>query len=225
MTDPSADPDRLDPEALRERAADGADHRPRPHRPPHHLRGRPRPDRPALPADVAAGLGPGAHRQPGGAVAAARRRRAGGDAPRDRPALRRLRASARRAALAAAAGARRGPRATPPRCAAGCSTSWSAPRCDGDPAGRRRLRLRHDRPARAAARRDDADHPSAAPGPAGPHRARPPRRAAAVRAARPKSSSPAARSPWAPRPSRGRWTTSAPRTGGRCRRSTSTPPR
>ena len=36
---------------------------------------RSRPRRPALPADVPAGLGPGAHRQPGGAVAAAHRRR------------------------------------------------------------------------------------------------------------------------------------------------------
>jgi len=36
--------------------------------------------------------------------------------------------------------------------------------------------------------------------------------------------SPAGRSPWAPRPSRGRWTTSAPRTPSRCPPSTWTPP-
>jgi iron(II)-dependent oxidoreductase len=39
------------------------------------------PELPALAADVAAGLGPRAHRQPGGAVAGARRRRPGADAP------------------------------------------------------------------------------------------------------------------------------------------------
>ena len=74
------------------------------------LRGRGRPDPPALAADVPAGLGSGAHRQPGGDVAAARGRRPGPDAPRDRPALRRLRAPALRAADAAAAAAGRGPR-------------------------------------------------------------------------------------------------------------------
>ena len=50
-------------------------------------------------------------------------------------------------------------------------------------------------------------------GPPALHRARP---GAGRRCspARPKSSSPAARSPWAPPPSRGRWTTNGPRTGG-----------
>ncbi len=42
---------------------------------------------------------------------------------------------------------------------------------------------------------------------------------------RPRSSSPAARSPWAPRPNRGHWTTSGPRTPWTCRPSISTPTR
>ena len=129
---PAVDPE-TPPRARRATAA----HRPGPHHAPHHLRRGPRPDRPALAADVPAGLGPGAHRQPGGAVAAAHGRRAGGAAARDRRRLRRLRAPARRAAHAAAAGARRGPRATPPTYAAGCWTSWSAPRSHGAPAASR----------------------------------------------------------------------------------------
>ena len=118
---------------------------------------------PALAADVAAGVGPRAHRQPGGAVAAARRRRPRAGAPGDRRAVRRVRAPPRRPARAAAAqpgrgprlrrrGPRQGARRARPRAAAragGCSS-------DG-------LRLRHGRPARAAARRDDAGHPPAPP--------------------------------------------------------------
>ena len=125
----------------------------------------PRPDRAALAADVAAGLGPGAHRQPGGAVAAADgrrpRRRCG---PRS-TALRRLRAPARR----------RGPRCRccrPPRPAATphevrgrvLDVAGRTPAAPGRPLLDGGLRLRHDRPARAAARRDDARHPPAARG-------------------------------------------------------------
>ncbi len=50
-------------------------HRPGPHRLAHRPRGRPRTDRPALPLDVPAGLGPRPHRQSGGTLAAAQRRR------------------------------------------------------------------------------------------------------------------------------------------------------
>src|SRR5262249_30654910 len=66
------------------------------------------PGQTALAADVPAGLGPRAHRQPGRALAAARGRRARADAPGDRPALRRVRASALGTSHAAAAAARRG---------------------------------------------------------------------------------------------------------------------
>ena len=74
----------------------------------HRQRGRGGPGQTAFAADVAAGLGPGPHRQPGGALAAARGRRARPHAPGDRPAVRRVRAPARRAADAAAAAAGRG---------------------------------------------------------------------------------------------------------------------
>ena len=62
-----------------------SDRRPGPHQRADRLRRRRRPDPAALAADVAAGLGPRAHRQPGGALAAARRRRARAHAPGDRP--------------------------------------------------------------------------------------------------------------------------------------------
>ena len=128
-----------------------------------------------------------------------------------RRALRRVQAPARRPARAAAARPGRGPRATSARCATRCSTCSTTRRFDGRPAGGQRVRVRHDRPARAAARRDHARHPPAARRRAGA------RRAAAARAARParpraRCWCPAGRSPWAPRPSRGRWTTSGPRT-------------
>ena len=71
-------------EALRTRVAELLERArartPRPHR--GRRRGRPR--RPALPVDVAAGLGPRARRQPGGAVAGARRRWSRAAAARDR---------------------------------------------------------------------------------------------------------------------------------------------
>ena len=88
-------------------------------------------------------------------------------------------------------------------------------------AGGRGLRVRHDRPARAAARRDDAGHP---PAPRG--RARAERATAAAAGASCRSgtcSCPRARSRWAPPPSRGRWTTSGPRTPSTCPPSGSTP--
>ena len=49
-----------------------------------------------------------------------------------------------------------------PRSATRCSTLLDARPAGRAPAGRARLRLRHDRPARAAARRDHAGHPPAA---------------------------------------------------------------
>ena len=91
----------------RRRAAGAGPH---PHPRPHRRRRRGRPRRPALPADVAAGLGPRARRQPGGALAGARRRRPRAAAPRDRRALRRLPALAGQPGRAAAARPGRGPR-------------------------------------------------------------------------------------------------------------------
>ena len=94
------------------------------------------------------------------------------------------------------------------------------------PAHRERVRLRHDRPARAAARRDDARHPPAAAGRSGAGRA------AAAGAARP--GRPAGRGAGARRAvhhghldrTRGRWTTSGRRTSvARAERSGSTPSR
>ena len=166
------------------------------------LRRRARPDRPALAADVAAGVGPRPHRQPGGAVAAARRPAAG---PALRPdiddALRRLRAPARRPARRCRCCRPAEARAYAAEVRGRVLDVLDAPTPlpSGTRAARRRLRLRHDRPARAAARRDDAGHPSAPRGPGRPDRARR-RRPAPADAARlpPKSWSPAARSPWAP---------------------------
>ena len=114
-------------------------------------------------------------------------------------------------ARAAAARPGGGPRLRRARSATRSSTSSTTRRCEGRRLLERRLRLRHDRPARAAARRDDARHPPAA------RRARRARRAAAPAGpprgpAPPRCSSPAARSPWAPPPSRGPWTTSGRRT-------------
>ena len=94
--------------AHRRRAGPG----PRPHHRADRRRRRRRPDPPALAADVAAGLGPRAHRQPGGAVAGARRRRPRAGAAGHRRPLRRVPAPARRPAGAAAARPGRGPRAT-----------------------------------------------------------------------------------------------------------------
>src|SRR5262249_60326937 len=78
------------------------------------LRGRRRPDAPALTADVTAGVGSRPRRQPGRAMAAAGRGRAGADAPGDRPSLRRVRAPQGRTPHAAAAAARRGASVRPP---------------------------------------------------------------------------------------------------------------
>ena len=134
-------------------------------------------------------------------------------------ALRRVRAPARgpaRAAAAAPAEARalrrRGPRQ-------GARPARRGRRCTGRPAARRRLRLRHDRPARAAARRDDAGHPPAAARATRCCTAPPPPPAAARPAA--------GRGAGARRPvhhghvdaTRGRWTTSGRRTRSTCRRS------
>ena len=93
---------------------------------------------------------------------------------------------------------------------------------DGGAAPRRRLRLRDDRPARAAARRDHAHHPPAAPRPRRADRpeARPPVHGGAARRS-PRTRRAASR--WAPPPSPGRWTTNGPRTSGSCPRSSSTP--
>ena len=121
--------------------------------------------RAALPADVAAGLGPGAHRQPGGAVAAARRSAAREPMhPEIDPLYDAFEHPRVERPDAAAAAAGRGPRATRTRCAAGSSTCSPASALGraGPAAGRGGLRVRHDRPARAAARRDHADHPPAA---------------------------------------------------------------
>ena len=89
------------------------------------------------------------------------------------------------------------------------------------PAGRPGVRVRDDRPARAAARRDDAGHPPAQTRQPGPDRA------AAGTSARPTCSGcrprcwcPAGRSRWARPPSRGRWTTSGRPTTSTCCRST-----
>lgn len=93
----------------------------------------------------------------------------GGDAPGDRLGLRRLRAPAGDPPLAAAAAPGRGAplrlgRTRPgPRRTGEHSVARPSP-------GRRGLRVRHDRPARTAARRDHADHPSAAAGPGRAHR-------------------------------------------------------
>ena len=106
------------------------------------------------------------------------------DAPGHRPALRRVRAPARRAPHPAAAAARPRRARTSPRSAAGCSTCSRRRTCStAAPLVDRRLRLRHDRPARAAARRDDARHPPAAPRapPVLTRRRRRPRPADAVR--------------------------------------------
>ena len=88
----------------------------------HRRRRRGRPRRPALAADVAAGLGPRAHRQPGGAVAGARRRRPRAAAPGDRRALRRVPALPGEPGRAAAAHARPRRARTWPRCGTRRST-------------------------------------------------------------------------------------------------------
>ena len=189
----------------------------RPDHLPHHRGRRGRPGQTALPADVAAGLGPGARRQPGGAVAAARGRRRDPDAPGDRPAVRRVRAPAGEAPDAAAARAGRGARLRPRGPRPGDSTCWRRRGSTARPTHRRRVRVRHDRAARAAARRDHARHPPAAGRAAGavrsPAAARARRRGGAAGRG---ASCRAARSPWARRPSRGRWTTSGPRTSSTC---------
>ena len=143
--------------------------------------------------------------------------------PGDRRALRRLPALAGQPGRAAAARPVRGARVRGggPREGARRARSQPAARPTAGGAG---LRLRHDRAARAAARRDDARHAPAARRPAGAARPAPARGGRAARG-RPRSSSPRGRSRWAPTPSRGRSTTSVPRTWSTCPPSGSTPPR
>ena len=76
----------------------------------------------------------------------------------------------------------------------------------------RRVRVRHDRPARAAARRDDARHPPAARRARRCCTRRRRRRAGRCRSRAEVLVPGGRRSPWAPPPSRGRWTTSGRRT-------------
>ena len=135
------------------------------------------------------------------------------DAGARRP-LRRLPPPPPEPARAAPARPGRGPRATSPRSGAGCSTCSSGVDLDADrPAAGRRVRLRHGRPARAPARRDDAGHP---PAPAAGERLPPARAAAARRRGSPPPARGArarrARSRWAPTTSRGPTTTSGPPT-------------
>ena len=136
---------------------------PGPQHRPHRRGRRGRPGRPALAADVAAGLGPRPHRQPGGAVAGARRRRPRAGAPRHRRALRRVPALPRRAGPTCRCSARPRPARTSPTVR---DKVLDAARAHVPLEGRRlverRVRVRHDRAARAAARRDDARHPPAA---------------------------------------------------------------
>lgn len=105
-------------------------------------------------------------------MAAARGGRAGGDPAGDRQPLRRLRAPARRTPQPAPAVAPRGPpvRVRRARSGAGRAGAHGVRRL---PADRGRVRLRDDRPARTAARRDHAHHPPAPQGPGRAHRARP----------------------------------------------------
>ena len=176
--------------------------RPRPQpRPDHRRARRARAARPALPADVAAGVGPRARRQLRGAVAAARgrrrSRRCGPELDDIYDAFEHPRADP---ADAAAAAARPRPATTSAWCAARCSTRST--RSALDPAGA----LLDDgfvfgmvAPARAPARRDDAGHPPAAP--RRPGAARPPTRCPrrpALITLPPRCWCPAARSRWAP---------------------------
>src|SRR5262249_15942224 len=122
---------------------------------------------PARPGDVAAGVGPRACGQRGRALAATGSWRAGADAPGDRPALRRVRAPPGGAAHAAAAATGRGTRVRPRGPGAGARPGGRG-HVHRNAAAHQRVRVRHDCPARAAARRDDAHHPPPpqAPGPA-----------------------------------------------------------
>ena len=103
---------------------------------------------------------------------------------------------------------------------------FDSSRARGHAAARRRVRVRDDRPARGAARRDDADHP---PDPGRrPGAVRPVPRPGARRCVPAAGRGPGARRPvhaWGPRPSRGHWTTNGPRTPCRWRRSSSIPRR
>ena len=119
----------------------------------------------------------------------------------------------------------RGPRATPARSAAGCSTCWSGPTSPGrrwSPGGFAfgmiaQHEQQHDETMLITHQLRRGAPVLAAPAP-------PPAPADAP-GCPPRCSSPAARSPWAPRPSRGRWTTNGPPTRWTCPPSTSTPRR
>ena len=183
----------------------------------HRRRRRGRPRRAALAADVAAGLGPRAHRQPGGAVAGARRRR-----PRSRCAPRSTACTT--------------PSSTPAPAASSCRCSRPARRAPTWPrCGTRRWtcsgRSPHGRPpaldhgfafgmiVQHEQQHDEtmlATHQLRA-GRAGA--AAPPAAARAAVAARARCWCRPGRSRWAPPPSRGRWTTSGPRTSSTCPRS------
>ena len=203
--------------------ADAADPGPGPQRRAHRRGGRRRPGAPALQADVAAGVGPRPHRQPGGALAGARRRwRANRSAATSTTCTTR---SSTRAPTGPRCRCSARPRRAPtsPRCGDKVLDILDAQPAGGPPAGPRRVRVRHDRAARAAARRDHAGHPPAARGRAGAARAAAP--AGPVGYPRRRCWSRRARSPWARRPTRGRWTTSARRTRCTSTRSSSTPRR
>ena len=169
---------------------------------------------PALAADVAVGLGPRAHRQPGGATGWSRDVGGRGTAaPRD----------------STSCTTRSAPRAPsrpelPLLDPAEARTYVDEVRdkvldvLDREPAATGGalvddgLRVRHDRPARAAARRDDAGHPPAARRGAGAARRPAAGRGRAGRWQREVLGPGAARSRWARPTSRGRWTTSGRRT-------------
>ncbi len=102
-------------------------------------------------------------------MAAAGGRGARRDAARDRLAVRRLRSSVRRAPLTAAALPRRGPGVRRGGARPGPRRTGTQPPAR-HPAAGRGLRLRDGRSARAAARRDHADHPSACARPRRAHR-------------------------------------------------------
>ena len=106
-------------------------------------------------------------------MAGARRRRPRAAAPRDRRPLRRVPALPGEPRRAAAAHARRGARVRRRGARQGAGRAGPQHRIERPQAHHRRLRVRHDRAARAAARRDDARHPPAPGGRAG---ARPRRR-------------------------------------------------
>ena len=148
--DSRLDPAGLGEQELREHIAAELDPGPRADPVADRRGGGAGPDQPALAVDVATGLGPCAHRQPGGDLAAARRRRPGRGAYRHRPDVRRVLQRPGRPAVAAAAVPGAGHRLRPAgaRRGAGRAQRHPAGRPATDPG---RLRLRNGGPARAAA--------------------------------------------------------------------------